>query len=67
MIVDFLSESAVVDGHRQPTFGSIACFVVINSHLSSLSCVKRGRRFLGVNLALEHETNAIGRLIASGD
>ena len=67
MIVDFLSESAVVDGHRQPTFGSIACFVVINSHLSSLSCVKRGRRFLGKDLAPEYETDTIVTLIASGD
>ena len=42
-----------------PLWGSIACFVVIKSRFSSLSCVKQGRRFLGKDKALEHETNAI--------
>ena len=42
-----------------PLWVSIACFVVLNSSLASLSCVKRGRRFLGKEEAPEHETNAI--------
>ena len=57
----------MVDGHRQPSF-VVDCLLCRDIHsFSSLSCVKRGRRFLGKDKALEHETNAIGRLIASGD
>ena len=50
-----------------PLWGSIAWFAVINSRFPSLSCVKRGRRFLGKEEAPEHETNAIVKIIVNGD
>ena len=67
-IVDYLPQSAGVDGHCQPSFGSICMLCRDICSFSSLSCVKRGRRFLEKDLAREHETNAIVKpMISSSD